>query len=95
MAYGISNWFQGGTKEQYDAAIKVVHPADGLPEGATFHFAGETDDGDFIVVAIWDSKGSWETFRDETLLPGLQSAEGAFEGPPKTVGFEVHNSRQA
>ena len=34
MAYAILHHFPGGTKEQYEAAIAAVHPADGsLPEG--------------------------------------------------------------
>ena len=94
MAYGIAHKFKGGTKEQYEAARAKVHPGDGLPDGQNFHFAGETDDGDFIIVAIFDSKGSWESFRDDTLMPGLQEAEGAFEGPPEFTGFEVHNAQQ-
>jgi ketosteroid isomerase-like protein len=33
-AYGIVHFFQGGTKEQYEASIAAVHPAGGgLPEG--------------------------------------------------------------
>jgi hypothetical protein len=89
MAYAIVNEFEGGTKEQYDAAVEVVHPPDGLPAGQTHHYAGSSATG-WIVVAIWDSKESWEKFRDETLLPGLQGlGESGFGGPPKTTGFEV------
>ena len=95
MAFGITNHFKGGKKEHYDAAIEVVHPPDGLPEGQTNHFAGETDDG-FIVVAIWDSEESWNRFRDETLMPGLQGlGEDGFPGPPEVTTFEVHNAKQA
>ena len=57
MAYGITHKFKGGTKEQYDASVAVVHPPEGLPDGQLHHFAGETSDG-WIVVAIHDSKES-------------------------------------
>ena len=70
---GITHKFKGGTKQQYDASIAVVHLPDGLPEGQIHHFAGETPDG-WIVVAIHDSNESWERFRNETLAPRLAGA---------------------
>lgn len=89
MAYVIINDFEGGTREQYDAVVKVVHPPDGLPAGQTHHYAGPGATG-WIVVAVWDSQGTWEKFRDETLLPGLQGlGDSGFPGPPKTTEFEV------
>jgi heme-degrading monooxygenase HmoA len=95
VAFGITNRFKGGKKAHYDAVVERVHPADGLPEGQTHHFAGETDDG-FIVVAIWDSRDSWNRFRDETLMPGLQEAgQDGFPEPPDVTEFEVHNERHA
>lgn len=94
MAYGITHKFKGGTKEQYDAAIPVVHP-EGLPEGQIHHFAGPTSDG-WIVVAIHDSKESWERFRDETLLPGLQEVgDKGLPGPPEETTFEVEAEEHA
>jgi hypothetical protein len=37
MAYGVVHHFPGGTKEQYEASIRAVHPSRGeLPEGQTF-----------------------------------------------------------
>lgn len=94
MAFGITHHFKGGKKEHYDAAVDVVHPPGGLPEGQTYHFAGETDDG-FIVVAVWDSEESWSRFRDDTLMPGLQGlGEDGFPGPPEETTFEVHNAQQ-
>ena len=92
--YGISNYFKGGTAEQYEATLAVVHPDDGasLPEGQTFHVAGPTGDG-WFVIALWDTKASWERFRDETLTPGLAAAEGAFETPPETTTFDIHREQ--
>lgn len=91
MAFGIVHRFAGGTKEQYEAVRAKVHPPDGsLPEGQTHHIAGATDDG-WIVIAIHDSAESWERFRDQTLLPGLQQLGGAgFAGPPEETAFQVH-----
>ena len=91
-AFGIIHRFKGGTREQYENSLKAVHPDNGkaLPAGQTFHFAGPTEDG-WIVVAVHDSKESWERFRDETLLPGLAQVENGFQGPPDETSFEVHN----
>ena len=62
MAYGIVHHFPGGTKEQYEATLAAVHPdRDSLPEGQTFHAAGASAGG-WTVVAIHDSKESWEQF---------------------------------
>jgi hypothetical protein len=89
MAYVIVNDFDGGTRAQYDATIKVVHPPDGLPTGQTQHYAGPSATG-WVVIAVWDSKGAWEHFLDETLLPGLQGLDGAgLPGPPGITEFEA------
>jgi hypothetical protein len=36
MPYAIVHEHPRGTREQYEAAIKVVHPPGGLPEGQIF-----------------------------------------------------------
>ena len=42
------------------------------------------------MVAIHDSKESWERFRNETLLPGLEKVgEEGLPGPPEETTFEV------
>ena len=94
-AFGIVHRFRGGTKEQYDASIAIVHPADGsLPAGQTYHVAGPTDDG-WIIVAMWDSRESWQRFRDETLFPGFESMAGSgLPVPPEETTFEVQNEQE-
>jgi len=95
-SFGIVHRFPGGTKEQYEAGIARVHPSDGsLPKGQTYHAAGATDDG-WIVFAAWDSRESYERFRDETLLPGFQAlGDAAFPTPPQSTEFEIHNEKQS
>jgi hypothetical protein len=93
--YGIVHHFAGGTKEHYEAGLARVHPPGGLPAGQTYHAAGPTEDG-WVVVAMWDSPESWERFRDETLMPGLESlGDAGFPSPPRETTFEVHNEQQA
>lgn len=92
MAYGIVHHFPGGSRDQYEASIAAVHPADGsLPPGQLFHAAGPSADG-WTIVAIHDTRGSWETFRDTVLVPRMEAGiEGGFTGPPEETGFEVAN----
>jgi hypothetical protein len=91
MAYGIIHFFPGGTREQYEAALPVVHPGDGgLPAGQIFHAAGPSPGG-WTIMAVHDSKESWETFRNQILMPRMQAGvEGGFTGPPQETVFEVH-----
>jgi hypothetical protein len=83
MAYGIVHFFPGGTQAQYEASVATVHPGTGLPEGQSFHAAGASDGG-WTVVAVHDSKESWEKFRDGVLMPQMQKGiEGGFTAPPE------------
>ena len=84
MAYGVVHRFAGGTEDQYQASIAAVHPSDGsLPEGQVFHVAGPSGDG-WTIVAIHDSKESWEQFRDGILMPRMQAGiDGGFAAPPR------------
>ena len=91
MAYGVIHFFPGGTKTQYDASIGAVHPAKGLPAGQVFHAAGASAGG-WTIVAVHDSKASWETFRDGILMPKMQAGiAGGFTSPPQETVFEVHH----
>jgi hypothetical protein len=93
MAYGVVHQFAGGTEEQYQASIAAVHPGDGsLPRGQVLHIAGPSDEG-WLIVAIHDSKQSWEEFRDGTLMPRMQAGiDGGFATPPQETTFEVRNN---
>ena len=94
--FGIVHQFPGGSEEQYEASIAAAHPSDrSLPEGQLFHAAGPSNDG-WMIVAIHESKESWEQFRDGTLMPLLQAGiDGGFDGPPQETSFEVHNEQRA
>jgi hypothetical protein len=92
MAYGIVHYFPGGTKVQYEASIAAVHPSrDSLPKGQIFHAAGPSAGG-WTIVAVHDSKESWEQFRDDILMPRMkQGIKGGFATPPQETPFEIHN----
>ena len=95
MAYAVVHQFPGGTKEQYEASIAAVHPGKGvLPKGQIFHAAGPSVGG-CTIVAVHDSKESWEQFRDGVLMPGMQKGiPGGFTSPPQETVFEVLNLRR-
>ena len=92
MAYGIVHYFPSGTKQQYEASIAAVHPSrDKLPQGQIYHAAGPSAGG-WTIVAIHESKESWEHFRDNVLMPGLQAGvPGGFSSPPQETAFDVYN----
>jgi hypothetical protein len=90
MAYGVVHFFPGGTSDQYEASIAAVHPADGLPAGQIFHAAGSSPGG-WTIVAVHDSKESWERFRDDVLLPQMQQGiSGGFSSPPQETTVDVY-----
>jgi len=92
MAYAIIHRFPGATKDQYEATVKAVHGAvDVLPRGQLVHVAGE-EDGGITIFAVHDSKESWESFRDTTLLPTFGAGiDGGMAGPPEERAFDTIN----
>ncbi len=96
MAFGVVHTFAGGTSAQYEASLSAVHPTDGsLPAGQVFHAAGPSAGG-WTIVAIHDSKESWERFRDDVLMPRMsQGIAGGFTAPPEETTFEVVNQVSA
>jgi hypothetical protein len=90
MAFAIVHYFPGGTKEQYDASIAAVHPGEGrLPDGQIFHAAGPSPGG-WTIVAVHESKESWERFRDGILRPKMQQGIKNALGPPEETEIDVY-----
>jgi hypothetical protein len=95
MAYGVIHQFADGTEAQYQASIAAIHPSDGsLPEGQVLHLAGPSGDG-WLIVAVHDSKQSWEQFRDGTLMPRMQAGIDGGLATPQETAFEVKNQVSA
>jgi len=88
----IVHHFSGGTKAQYEASIAAVHPSrKTLPKGQIFHAAGPSDGG-WTIVAVHDSKASWQRFRDGVLMPRMkQGIKGGFKKPPHETAILVHH----
>ncbi len=92
QTHGVIHFFPAGTRDQYEASIAAVHPGEGLlPQGQVFHAAGPCAGG-WTIMAVHDSKQSWEAFRDQILLPRMQSGiAGGFTSPPTETVVEVYN----
>ena len=90
MAFGIVHHFPNGTKQNYDASIAAVHPGPGeLPDGQIFHAAGPSEGG-WTIMAVHESRESWERFRDGILVPKMQAGiEGGFPTPPVETEIEL------
>ena len=92
MAYGIVHQFPGGTQAQYEAVFAAVHGhKTSLPEGQLFHAAGPSAGG-WTIVAIHESKASWDKFRDGILMPRMMNGiPGGFTAPPVETFFDVYH----
>ena len=58
------------------------------------HAAGPSDDG-WVIVAIHESKESWEKFRERALPRMGAGIEGGFGAPPQETAFEIRNQASA
>ncbi len=57
---------------------RCIPAGGGLPKGQIFHAAGASAGG-WTIVAVHDSKESWERFRDGILMPRMkQGIKGGF-----------------
>ena len=86
------HYFPGGTRERYAASMAAVHLSrETLPAGRIFHAAGASEGG-WTIMAVHDSRESWERFRDCILMPRMKQGIGdGFPSPPRETAFEVHN----
>ena len=56
-----------------------------------FHAAGPSAGG-WTIMAVHESKASWERFRDGILVPKLQAGiDGGFPTPPEETEIDVAN----
>lgn len=81
MAYLMTHFWPGGTEEQYQATVAVVHPPDGLPAGQRSHIAGPTEGG-YLISVVWDSKAAADEFVKNTLMAAMP-VDGGFSGAPE------------
>src|SRR5438067_11490819 len=86
------HYFPGGAKEPSAAARAGVLPARNAPSGGAIVRAGGPSAGGWTIVAVHESKASWEQFRDGTLRPAFEKGlGGSFTSSPQESAFEVYN----
>jgi len=93
MAYMITHFWPGASVEQYNATVAVVHPPGALPDGQTYHVAGETDGG-ILITAVWESKEQSDRFVQDVLMASMPIA-GGVEGRPDERAAEVVSLQSA
>ncbi|HVB01900.1 MAG TPA: hypothetical protein VNE42_11670 [Acidimicrobiales bacterium] len=93
MTYAIVHHFKGATQAQFEAVSAKVDPAGGgLVPGEILEISGPSEEG-WMIVGLFESKGAWERFRDETLAPSLREVgDTGFAGPPDELSFDVVNT---
>jgi len=94
MAVGVLMNFASGSNEAYDRVLEKMGltPGGPTPRGAIYHMAGETGDGGFRVVDIWETAEAFEKFAQDQIAP-LTAAEG-FPAPEVTM-WQIHNTLSA
>ena len=90
MAYGISHFFPGGTKAQYEATMIALNGELGaVPDGQIFHAAGPAPGG-WQIVGVQQSKESWEHFVETVFMPLMtKGVPNGFTAPPTETLWEV------
>jgi hypothetical protein len=91
MPVGIRLKFDGGTQAHYEAAHAVMEVDSDPPAGMIVHSAGPVDGG-WGVIDFWESRGAFDAFVAERLMPRLHGlGNRGFPNPPDVKEFPVHN----
>lgn len=90
MSCVISHFFPGGTAAQYETAMVALNGKLGvIPNGQVLHVAGPVPGG-FQVIAVQESKQSWDRFMTEVFSPIMgKGVPGGFSAPPTELVFEA------
>jgi hypothetical protein len=89
MAFLMTHFWPGGTMDQYNATVAVLHPPHGLPEGQLCHAAGPTDGG-VLVGAVWESEEHFERFLSDRVMASMP-IEGGLSGQPEQRTADIEN----
>jgi hypothetical protein len=92
MTVGLILEFQGVDQSQYDAVNGKlgIDPKSGKgdwPAGILSHVGATTDDGGLVVIELWDSKDSQESFMNGRL--GKALGEVGVPAPVRVTWFDV------
>jgi hypothetical protein len=76
----------GFNADMYEAVTGRAMPGDQLPDGCKLHIAGPVEQG-WRVITVWESRESFDRFREEKLLPAIREVAG--EAPPAAAEPEI------
>jgi hypothetical protein len=88
----IQDWVEEETERStrnYDAIserLMAQEPVDGL----IVHTAGFTGNG-FRIYEVWETKGHYDRFLADRLMPMLMDVEQGDPTPPQVTTYELHN----
>jgi hypothetical protein len=86
MSVVVSAVAPGFNAETYEAVTGRAMPGDQLPDGCKLHIAGPVEQG-WRVITVWESRESFDRFREEKLLPAIREVAG--EAPPAAAEPEI------
>jgi hypothetical protein len=89
----IQDWVEEETERSttnYDAVTERLQ-AQGPVEGLIVHTAGYSGTG-FRIFEVWETKGHYDRFISERLMPILSEVEGGDPTPPQLTVYELHNA---
>ena len=82
----------GLSEEEFESSCDELAPAfAAVPGLASKVWLAERAEGIFGGMYTFESKESWEAFRDNLLMPRMQAGiEGGFAGPPEETAVDLY-----
>ena len=80
---------KGLTKGMYESVRKEVKWDQNHPKGGVFHVSGFEDNGDMLVVDVWESADAMNEFFKTRLAPAMQKLK--FPIPEVDVMVNTHS----
>jgi hypothetical protein len=91
----MENRIADSTPEIYDAVSAKLDAEGNPPAGMIVHTAIAEEGGGMRIVDVWESREAFESFRDQRLVPAVESVlseRGITPAGPPTYEFsEIHH----
>jgi hypothetical protein len=88
----VQDWIEQETDRSttnYDAISERLQAQGEPPAGLLVHTAGFTGNG-FRIFEVWESRGDYERFVEERLMPLIQEVAPADDRQPQQTIYELH-----
>jgi hypothetical protein len=89
----VQDWVEEETDRStanYDAVSERLQAQGSPPPGLLVHTAGFTGNG-FRIFEVWESRGDFERFLNDTLMPIVQDIAPDDGRQPQVTVYELHN----